>query len=47
MLAGVGCASVQPLSAPLTGGFGLLLMMLAHSPGWPVVAGGSRGSLTR
>jgi len=42
MLAGVAAHSVQPLSAPLTGGFGLLLMMLAHSPGWPVVAGGSQ-----
>ena len=41
MLAGVAAHSIQPLSAPLTGGFGLLMLMLAHSPGWPVVAGGS------
>ena len=41
MLAGVAAHSMQPLSAPLTGGFGLLLMMLAHSAGWPVVEGGS------
>ena len=41
MLAGVAAHSMQPLSAPLTGGFGLLLTMLAHSAGWPVVEGGS------
>jgi phytoene dehydrogenase-like protein len=41
LLAGVAAHSMQPLSAPLSGGFGLLLMMLAHAPGWPVVEGGS------
>jgi phytoene dehydrogenase-like protein len=30
-----------PLSAPLTSAFGLVLMMAAHSVGWPVVEGGS------
>jgi phytoene dehydrogenase-like protein len=30
-----------PLSAPVTGGFALLLGLLAHTTGWPVVAGGS------
>jgi phytoene dehydrogenase-like protein len=33
--------SIRPLSAPLTGAFALTLMMLAHTTGWPVVAGGS------
>jgi phytoene dehydrogenase-like protein len=38
-----GCAahSIQPLSAPLSGGFGLVMSILAHTVGWPVVAGGS------
>jgi len=30
-----------PLDAPTSGGFGLLLSMLAHAVGWPVVEGGS------
>ena len=30
-----------PLTAPVTGGFGLLLGLLAHTTGWPVVTGGS------
>jgi phytoene dehydrogenase-like protein len=30
-----------PLSAPLTGAFGLLLAATAHAVGWPVVDGGS------
>jgi len=41
MLAGVAGHAIQPLSAPLSGGFGLMMMMLAHSAGWPVVEGGS------
>jgi phytoene dehydrogenase-like protein len=41
MLAGVAAHSIRPLSAPLSGGFGLLLTVLAHSTGWPVVEGGS------
>ena len=38
-----GCAAhaVQPLTHPLTGGFGLVMTILAHSVGWPVVEGGS------
>jgi len=43
LLAGVAAHSMQPLTAPLTGGFGLLLALLAHSAGWPVVEGGSAG----
>jgi phytoene dehydrogenase-like protein len=30
-----------PLTAPLTGAFGLLLTMKAHAVGWPVAEGGS------
>jgi len=41
LLAGLAAHSIQPLTSPLTGGFGLLLAMLAHSAGWPVVEGGS------
>jgi phytoene dehydrogenase-like protein len=41
LLAGVSAHSMAPLTAPLTGAFGLLLTMTAHSVGWPVVAGGS------
>lgn len=45
LLAGAAAHSMRPLSAPLTGAFGLLLMVLAHTTGWPVVEGGS-GRLT-
>jgi phytoene dehydrogenase-like protein len=41
LLAGVAGHSMRPLSAPLTGALGLTLMILAHTTGWPVVAGGS------
>jgi phytoene dehydrogenase-like protein len=41
LLAGLAAHSFRPLSAPLTGGFGLLLGMLGHAVGWPVVRGGS------
>ncbi|HEX9065753.1 MAG TPA: NAD(P)/FAD-dependent oxidoreductase [Streptosporangiaceae bacterium] len=41
LLAGVAGHSMLPLSSPLTGGFGLLLTLLGHSPGWPVAEGGS------
>jgi phytoene dehydrogenase-like protein len=41
LLAGVAGHSMRPLSAPLTGAFGLTLMVLAHTTGWPVVEGGS------
>jgi phytoene dehydrogenase-like protein len=30
-----------PLSSALTGGFGLVMLILAHAVGWPVVEGGS------
>jgi len=41
LVAGAAGHSLRPLSAPLTGAFGLTLMMLAHTTGWPVVEGGS------
>ena len=41
LLAGLGAHSMRPLSAPGTGAFALLLGMLAHAVGWPVVEGGS------
>jgi phytoene dehydrogenase-like protein len=41
LLAGAAAHAIRPLTAPLTSGFGLLLTMLAHSVGWPVVEGGS------
>jgi phytoene dehydrogenase-like protein len=41
LLAGLAAHSMLPLSAPVSGGFGLFLGLLAHTTGWPVVAGGS------
>jgi phytoene dehydrogenase-like protein len=41
LLAGVAGHSLRPLSSPLTSAFGLTLMMLAHTTGWPVIEGGS------
>jgi len=41
LLAGLGAHSMRPLGAPGTGAFALLLGMLAHAVGWPVVQGGS------
>jgi phytoene dehydrogenase-like protein len=41
LLAGAGAHSMRPLSAPGTSAFGLLLSVLAHAYGWPVVEGGS------
>jgi phytoene dehydrogenase-like protein len=41
LLAGVSAHSMAPLTVPLTGAFGLLLTMTAHSVGWPVAEGGS------
>jgi len=40
-----GCAAhaIQPLTYPLSGGFGLVMSILAHTVGWPVVEGGSAG----
>ncbi|HEU5421520.1 MAG TPA: NAD(P)/FAD-dependent oxidoreductase [Streptosporangiaceae bacterium] len=41
LLAGLAGHSMLPLSAPVSGGFGLFLGLLAHTTGWPVVTGGS------
>jgi phytoene dehydrogenase-like protein len=41
LLAGLGAHSMRPLEAPGTGAFALLLGVLAHAVGWPVVEGGS------
>ena len=41
LFAGVATHAMLPLTAPPTAGVGLLLGSLAHSVGWPVVAGGS------
>lgn len=41
LLAGVAAHAMLPLTAPLTSGFGLVLMTAAHSVGWPVAEGGS------
>ena len=41
LLAGVAAHAMLPLTAPGTSGYGLMLMMIAHSVGWPLVEGGS------
>jgi phytoene dehydrogenase-like protein len=41
LLGGTAAHSMQPLTAPLTAAFGLLLTALGHGVGWPVVEGGS------
>ncbi|HWE34334.1 MAG TPA: NAD(P)/FAD-dependent oxidoreductase [Solirubrobacteraceae bacterium] len=41
VLAGACAHSMQPLGAALTAGFGIVLGLLAHAVGWPVVEGGS------
>ncbi len=41
LLAGVAAHAMRPLTAPPTAGVGLMLWTLAHTAGWPVVAGGS------
>jgi phytoene dehydrogenase-like protein len=41
LVAGAAAHSMEPLTAPLTAAFGLLLAALGHGSGWPVVQGGS------
>lgn len=41
LLAGAAAHAIAPLSRPLTTAYGLLLTMLAHEVGWPLVEGGS------
>ncbi|MGA2470456.1 MAG: NAD(P)/FAD-dependent oxidoreductase [Solirubrobacteraceae bacterium] len=43
LIAGTAAHSMKPLHAPLSGAFALLMTILAHSVGWPVVEGGSSG----
>ena len=42
LFAGLAAHSIQPLEASPTAAFGLMLGMLAHGVGWPVVRGGSQ-----
>jgi phytoene dehydrogenase-like protein len=41
LLAGMAAHSIRSLTGPLTGAFGLTMLLLAHTTGWPVVEGGS------
>jgi phytoene dehydrogenase-like protein len=41
LLAGLAAHSMRPLGGPGTGAFALLLGLLAHAVGWPLVRGGS------
>jgi phytoene dehydrogenase-like protein len=41
LVAGVAAHSMMPLSSALTGGVALVMFVLAHSAGWPVVETGS------
>ncbi len=41
LLAGLAAHAMRPLQAPGTGAFALLLGMLGHAVGWPLVEGGS------
>jgi phytoene dehydrogenase-like protein len=42
LVAGNAAHSMQPLTAPATAAFALVLQMLGHAVGWPVPRGGSR-----
>lgn len=42
LLAGMGAHAMQPLDAPGTASFGLVLGLAAHVAGWPVAKGGSQ-----
>ncbi len=42
LLAGAGAHSFLPLSAPMSGGLGLALLVSAHAVGWPIPRGGSQ-----
>jgi len=41
IIAGASAHASLPLRQPVTGGYGLLLTLIAHGSGWPVVEGGS------
>lgn len=42
VFAGMGAHSIMPLEWPATAAFGLMLGILAHAVGWPIVRGGSQ-----
>jgi phytoene dehydrogenase-like protein len=42
LIAGLSAHSMLRLEAPLSGGFGLMLGLLGHAVGWPIVRGGSQ-----
>ncbi len=42
LLGGMSAHSMLPLTAPVSGAFGLVLATVAHAYGWPVVRGGSQ-----
>ncbi len=42
LIAGVGAHSFLPLTAPLSGGLGLALLVSGHAIGWPIPRGGSQ-----
>ncbi len=41
LFAGNAAHSMLPLSSPISAGFGLVLTLLGHTCGWPIVQGGS------
>jgi len=43
IMGGAAAHSMLPLNAIPTGGIGLMLIILAHGVGWPVITGGSTG----
>jgi phytoene dehydrogenase-like protein len=42
LIAGAAAHGMLDLTSPLTGGLGMLLTMLAHHVGWPLIEGGSQ-----
>jgi phytoene dehydrogenase-like protein len=42
LLAGMGAHAMQPLEAPATASFALVLGLTAHAIGWPIARGGSQ-----
>ncbi|MBV9795761.1 MAG: NAD(P)/FAD-dependent oxidoreductase [Actinobacteria bacterium] len=42
LLAGMAAHVTAPLSAPVTGGIGLMFALAAHAVGWPIPAGGTQ-----
>src|SRR3982074_3750169 len=42
LLAGTSAHSILPLQRPASSAFGLVMCLLAHAVGWPIVRGGTR-----